>query len=131
MQDLDAEGEVDTDNDMGDAENQIAEQLDDRSSSLSDPEDENEDLAEQNGTDGDMADAEELTAQRSLEVDSEAETEIESPHKPRKHADSIGRTPSKLSQAATVEEGESEPPSPVPVGAGAASSTSTVATAGK
>ena len=121
--------------DAADAE--IAEHLDDGSSSLSDPEDENENENEHpeqhNGIDDDTADDEQLLAQTSLEVDSEAETERldQTPQKLRKHADSLGRTPSKLSQAATAEEELSDPPSPLPAGADAASSTSTVATAGE
>jgi len=48
----------------------------------------------------------------------------------RIHGDDVGKTPSKLSQAATAEDDLSEPPSPLPVGPGAASSTSTIATTG-
>jgi len=106
---------------------------DDRSSSLSEPEDVDDDEEGlryvANGASG-------VTlphAQKTLEVDSEAETERleESPRKIRQHADSIGRTPSKLSKAAGVEDDLSEPPSPLPAGPGAASSTSTIETAGK
>ncbi|KAK3704347.1 Transcriptional regulatory protein [Vermiconidia calcicola] len=105
---------------------------DDRSSSLSDPEDDEE---QQNGMiDDDVVGEEgELAAHRSLEVDSEAETERleQTPQKLRKQVDALGRTPSKLSHAATAEEELSDPPSPLPIGAGAASSTSTVATVGQ
>lgn len=106
---------------------------DDCSSSLSEPEDvddEDEGLSYvANGSRGVNL----PPAQKTLEVDSEAETERleESPQKLRQHADSIGRTPSKLSKAATVEDDLSEPPSPLPAGPGAASSTSTIETAGK
>ena len=113
---------------------EVGEQQDEGSSSLSEPEeDENEDGEGMNGTDEEAALAEDLTAQRSLDVDSEAETERldQTPKKLRKHADSLGRTPSKLSQAETAEGELSDPPSPVPAGVGAASSTSTVATAGE
>ncbi|KAK3718579.1 Transcriptional regulatory protein [Vermiconidia calcicola] len=104
---------------------------DDRSSSLSDPEDDEE---QQNGTIDDAAgEEEELAAHRSLEVDSEAETERleQTPQKLRRQVDALGRTPSKLSHAATAEEDLSDPPSPLPTGAGAASSTSTIATIGQ
>ncbi|EMC93227.1 hypothetical protein BAUCODRAFT_26551 [Baudoinia panamericana UAMH 10762] len=109
---------------------EIGEQHDDRSSSLSEPDDEQDLTAHEleaiDGTD---------VAQRpargvALDVDSEAETERleNTPQKPRRLSDAIGKTPSKLSQAATAEEELSDPPSPLPVGAGAASSTSTVMT---
>jgi hypothetical protein len=114
-------------------EAEIGDIPDDRSSSLSEPEDvddEEEGLRYvANGARGvDLA-----HARKTLEVDSEAETERleESPQKIRQHADSIGRTPSKLSKAAGVEDDLSEPPSPLPTGPGAASSTSTIETAGK
>lgn len=117
--------------DAADAE--VGGQHDDRSSSLSEPEDEHDGSEEQGGVYEDMLDGGALAAQRSLEVDSEAETERldQTPQKLRKHPDNLGRTPSKLSQTATADEEFSEPPSPVPVGAGAASSTSTIATAGE
>ena len=132
-QDSDGQEDAELDNAMGSTAAEVGEQQDDRSSSLSEPEDENEDVREQNGVDDDTMDGDELAAHKSLEVDSEAETERldQTPQKLRKHADSIGRTPSKLSQAATAEEDLSDPPSPLPAGAGAASSTSTVATAGE
>ncbi|KAK5127130.1 hypothetical protein LTR85_008490 [Meristemomyces frigidus] len=112
---------------------ELGEEQDDRSSSLSEPEDEQDEEELHNGLTAAFERRPELSAQKSLDVDSEAETERleETPQKLRKHADSVGRTPSKLSQAATVEDELSEPPSPIPVGAGAASSTSTVATAGR
>ena len=127
------EEEFEFDNAIDTADAEVGENEDDRSSSLSDPEDDNDDPEEQDDEVYDVADGEELAAQRSLEVDSEAETERldQTPQKSRKHADSVGRTPSKLSQAATAEEDLSEPPSPLPLGAGAASSTSTVATVGE
>ena len=112
---------------------EVGEPQDDRSSSLSEPEDEHGDAEDEDGADVDTLNGENVVTQRSLDIDSEAETERldQTPQKLRKHADSLGRTPSKLSQAATAEEDLSEPPSPLPIGAGAASSTSTVATAGK
>ncbi|KAK1024878.1 Transcriptional regulatory protein [Friedmanniomyces endolithicus] len=105
---------------------------DDRSSSLSDPEDEqdeDEGLDEPNRSGGQAV---QLVAQRSVDDDSEAETERldNTPQKPLQHADSLGRTPSKLSQAATAEDELSEPPSPLQMDIGAASSTSTNGTLG-
>ena len=114
-------------------EAEIGDIPDDRSSSLSEPEDVDDDEEGlryvANGARGVTL----PTAQKNLEVDSEAETERleESPRKSRQHADSTGRTPSKLSKAAGVEDDLSEPPSPLPTGPGAASSTSTIETAGK
>jgi hypothetical protein len=69
---------------------------------------------------------------QSHDVDSEAETERldQTPTKLRKHADSTGRTPSKLSHAAAVDE-LSDPPSPLPARANGTSSTSTAETLGK
>lgn len=112
---------------------EVGEQRDDRSSSLSDPEDEHDGSEAHDEVDGETLDGEQSIAQRSLEVDSEAETERldQTPQKQRKHPDNLGRTPSKLSQTATADEDLSEPPSPIPAGAGAASSTSTIATTGK
>jgi hypothetical protein len=114
-------------------EAEIGDIPDDRSSSLSEPEDvddEEEGLSYvTNGARGHNL----PPAQKTLEVDSEAETERleESPQKLRQHADIIGRTPSKLSKAAGIEDDLSEPPSPLPAGPGAASSTSTIETVGK
>jgi hypothetical protein len=114
-------------------EAEIGDIPDDRSSSLSEPEDvddEDEGLSYvANGARGHNL----PPAQKTLEVDSEAETERleESPQKLRQHADNIGRTPSKLSKAAGIEDDLSEPPSPLPAGPGAASSTSTIETVGK
>ncbi|KAH9825661.1 Sds3-like [Teratosphaeria destructans] len=100
---------------------------DDRSSSLSEPEDDqDEELGSYNVR---AADANgRFMASRSLEIDSEAETERleNTPQKLHKHADGIVRTPSKLSQAAAIEDDLSDPPSPLPAGVGAASSTSTI-----
>ena len=108
-------------------------QDDDRSSSLSEPEDEPDEENDQDGMTATLGEGHQLTTQRSLDVDSEAETERleQTPQKLRKHANSIGKTPSKLSHAATAEDELSDPPSPLPTGAGVASSTSTVATEGK
>jgi len=116
-----------------DAEAEIGDIADDRSSSLSEP----EDLDDDENTLAFVANGAKSTipppAQRTLDVDSEAETERldDSPQKRRQHADGVGRTPSKLNKAAGVEDELSEPPSPLPTGPGAASSTSTTETAGK
>lgn len=114
-------------------EAEIGDIPDDRSSSLSEPEDIDDDEEGLGYVANGARSANLPPAQKTLEVDSEAETERleESPQKIRQHADSIGRTPSKLSKAAGVEDDLSEPPSPLPTGPGAASSTSTVETAGK
>ena len=122
--------EVEQDARTGDAE--MGEQQDGRSSSLSEPDDDSDTAGHENGVDDDTLNDEDVPAHTSLEVDSEAETERldQTPQKLRKHADSLGRTPSKLSQAATAEADFSDPLSPVPIGPGAASSTSTVATIG-
>ncbi|KAF2766547.1 hypothetical protein EJ03DRAFT_330046 [Teratosphaeria nubilosa] len=101
---------------------------DDRSSSLSEPEDDqDEELGPYNTASAADANGQ-FMAQRSLDVDSEAETERleKTPQKLRKHADGIGKTPSKLSQAAAIEDDLSDPPSPLPAGVGAASSTGTI-----
>ena len=102
---------------------------DDGSSELSEPDDDMDEETHGNGLDGDLSEDETATAQKSLEVDSEAETERldQTPQGQRKQADAMGKTPSKLSQAATVEDELSDPPSPLPAGPGAASSTSTTA----
>ena len=123
--------EVDDTSEPSDAE--IGEHNDDRSSSLSDPEDDNEDVEEGDGIDEDTLNGDERAARQLLDDDSEAETERleQTPQKLRKHADSLGRTPSKLNQAATADDDLSEPLSPLAIGVGAASSTSTVATAGE
>lgn len=107
--------------------------LDDRSSSLSEPEDVDDDDEALGYVVNGARGANPQPVQKTLEVDSEAETERleESPQKLRLQADSTGRTPSKLRKAAGVEDELSEPPSPLPAGPGAASSTSTVETAGK
>lgn len=130
MAETTAQADAEVDNAVDAATAEVGELPDDRSSSLSEPDDE-QDLAElDNGGIGQVQDGEQLEAQRSLDVDSEAETDRldQTPQKSRQHADSIGKTPSKLSRAATVEDELSEPPSPLPRDAGAASSTSTVAT---
>ncbi|KAK5132767.1 hypothetical protein LTR08_008652 [Meristemomyces frigidus] len=117
----------------GIADAEVGLERDDRSSSLSDPEDDQDEEGTQNGGGGAIAGKSLPSAQRLLDVDSEAETERleQTPQKLRKHADSIGRTPSKLNQAATMDDELSDPPSPLPIRAGAASSTSTIGTAGK
>nr|POF12849.1 transcriptional regulatory protein dep1 [Quercus suber] len=106
---------------------EIGEEPDDRSSSLSDPEDEMEDDVRILGARGLLMGNRQLDSYRALDIDSEAETERleDTPQKLRRHADSIGKTPSKLSQAATMDDDLSDPPSPLPTGIGAASSTST------
>lgn len=123
--------EVDDTSEPSDAE--IGEHQDDRSSSLSEPEDDNDDVEEVDGADEDTLNGDQLAAHRLLDDDSEAETERleQTPQKLRKHADSLGRTPSKLNQAATADDELSEPLSPLAIGVGAASSTSTIATAGE
>lgn len=118
--------------DSGDAD--AGEPLDDRSSSLSEPEDDHEDIVEDDAVAEDALNGDDDAAARQLlDYDSEATTERldQTPQKLRKHADSVGRTPSKLNQTSTAMEELSEPPSPLAAGAGAASSTSTVATAGE
>ncbi|KAK5731836.1 hypothetical protein LTR17_011048 [Elasticomyces elasticus] len=106
---------------------------DDSSSILSDPDDERDDFVSANAAIGNRTPQPQLVAQSTKEDDSEAETERleNTPQKLFQHADSTGRTPSKLSQAATVEEELSEPPSPLQMNTGAASSTSTVGPIGK
>ena len=109
-------------------------QLDDSSSVLSDPLDDNDEERQHAGPVKTESDGAPLTAQRSVDADSEAETERldQTPQKLRLHADSIEKTPSKLSHAAIIDDDElSDPPSPTQIGAGAASSTSTIATAGR
>lgn len=62
----------------------------DGSSELSEPDDEIDDEAHENGVeDLELSDDEAAAAQKSLEVDSEAETERldQTPHRQRKHAD--------------------------------------------
>ena len=103
---------------------------DDRSSSLSEPEDDQENDVKPNGLKDDAQDANASATQQSLEVDSEAETDRldQTPQKKRKHPGNAGKTPSKLGRTAAGEEDLSEPPSPLPTGPGAASSTSTLET---
>lgn len=106
---------------------------DDRSSSLSEPEDEPDEEELHNGARAGVGNGAPHASQRSLDVDSEAETEMldQTPQKAQKYAEGVAKTPSKLSQAAVAEDELSDPPSPLPMGAGVASSTSTLATAGK
>lgn len=117
--------------DASDAE--VGEHHDDRSSSLSDPEDDNEEAEDGDEVEDDALNGEDTPAQQLVEDDSEAETERleQTPQKLRKQPDGVGKTPSKLNQASTADDELSEPGSPLATGAGAASSTSTVATAGK
>lgn len=113
---------------------EVGDQDDDRSSSLSEPEDDDEVDPVPSTAIANTETSEELAAHQSLEVDSEAETERldHTPTKLRKDADTTGKTPSKLSQAATADDDLSDPPSPIPAtGPGAASSTSTIETAGE
>ncbi|EME48699.1 hypothetical protein DOTSEDRAFT_67664 [Dothistroma septosporum NZE10] len=107
---------------------EIGDDEDNRSSSLSDPLDDDEVEPPQDGA----TSGQDTAAVQSLEVDSEAETERldQTPQKSQKHPDTTGRTPSKLSHAATADDDLSDPPSPIPVGPGAASSTSTDETTG-
>jgi len=133
MRDSELEDDAAEAHHAADADAEIGDIPDDRSSSLSEP----EDLDEDENTLAFVTNGSRSTlpppAQKTLDVDSEAETERldDSPTKRRQHADSVGRTPSKLSKAAGVEDELSEPPSPLPTGPGAASSTSTIETAGK
>jgi hypothetical protein len=114
----------------------VGDDQDDRSSSLSEPEDDLEENGEDIGSSSGNTAAEELTAHQSMEVDSEAETERldHTPDKLRKVADNVGRTPSKLSHAATADDEAlddlSEPPSPIPNMQDGISSTSTTDAAG-
>lgn len=106
---------------------------DDRSSSLSEPEDDEEYESRPEYMHEAPRASGQLVAQKSLEYDSEAETERleDSPQKQRMQAESTGRTPSKLKHTATADDELSDPPSPLPTGPGAASSTSTAGTAGR
>lgn len=106
---------------------------DDRSSSLSEPGDDDlEEPDEAMGSMGRTMGSATAAAHDSLDVDSEAETDRlgSTPQKTRPQADANGKTPSKLSHAAAAEDELSEPPSPLPMDTGAASSTTTIATAG-
>ncbi|KAK5117575.1 hypothetical protein LTR62_004997 [Meristemomyces frigidus] len=102
---------------------------DDRSSSLSEPEDDNDLVEELDTLAEDAGEGVQVATQLLLDDDSEAETERleQTPQKLNRHPDELGRTPSKLSQAATMDDELSEPPSPLPLGTGGASSTSTLA----
>ncbi|RMX74011.1 hypothetical protein D0869_13027, partial [Hortaea werneckii] len=108
-----------------------AEEDDNSSSSLSDPEDDLDDEEQQNGVGEEQRAGESLGAHKSMDVDSEAETERldQTPQKAQKHLDTVGKTPSKLSQAATAEDELSDPPSPLPAGNGVGSHASTSGTA--
>lgn len=105
---------------------------DDRSSSLSEPDDDEDDFTT------DPIPPTHLTAHASLDVDSEAETERldQTPQKARQQAQQQqGKTPSKLVHTSTVDDEDalddlSEPPSPIPTVPGGASSTSTTDNAG-
>ncbi|KAK3675497.1 hypothetical protein LTR78_004580 [Recurvomyces mirabilis] len=101
---------------------------DDRSSSLSEPEDDHDEVEQSRTAILETSAQEQVAGQLLLEDDSEAETERldVTPQKAQKHIEDVGRTPSKLSQAVTMEDELSDPPSPLPLGTGAASSTSTV-----
>jgi hypothetical protein len=133
MRDSELEEEAAEAQHVADAEAEIGDIPDDRSSSLSEPEDLDEDENTLAFVSNGVTNTLPPPAQKTVDVDSEAETERldDSPRKRRQHADSVGRTPSKLSKAAGVEDDLSEPPSPLPTGPGAASSTSTIETAGK
>ncbi|KAK4560741.1 Transcriptional regulatory protein [Recurvomyces mirabilis] len=101
---------------------------DDRSSSLSEPGDDDDEVEEPPNAATEALAQEQAAVQLLLEDDSEAETERldVTPQKAQKHIEDVGRTPSKLGQAVTMEDELSDPPSPLPLGTGAASSTSTV-----
>lgn len=132
MQDADLQEDIERNNA---AANGDALGLDDEdaSSELSEPDDDLDGDLHGRGIDGELSDDGAAVAHKSLEVDSEAETERleRTPHSQRRRVEEQGKTPSKLSHAATVEDELSEPPSPLPAGPGAASSTSTVATGGE
>lgn len=133
MQDNDADEDTGAQS-LGAAGAEVGDDRDDRSSSsLSDPIDDDDEEEHVNGTKADKETAEQASVHQSLEVDSEAETERldQTPDKTRKQGDNAGKTPSKLKQAAAVDDDLSDPPSPTLAGPGAASSTSTVGTAGK
>lgn len=105
---------------------------DDRSSSLSEPEDDEDD----DNFPSDAIPPTAHAAHASLDVDSEAETERldQTPVKARRETQP-GKTPSKLVHASTVDDDDalddlSEPPSPIPTVPGGASSTSTTDNAG-
>lgn len=133
MTEAEVQGDAEVDAAIITADAEVGEEPDDRSSGLSEPEDEQDEAERQHGAMVEREEPGHLRAQKSLDVDSEAETERleQTPQKLRKHADSIGMTPSKLGQAARAEDELSNPPSPLPVGVDAASSTSTIATLGR
>jgi hypothetical protein len=116
--------------DVGTAD--AAELADDRSSSLSEPDDEDDedthllDIRYRSTTGDDRSGV------RSHDIDSEAETERldQTPSRLRKRADSTGRTPSKLSHAATADD-LSDPPSPLLAAGNGALSASTAGTIGR
>lgn len=132
MQDVQAQLNLEMGMDNTDHDADLVDE-DNRSSSLSEPDEDDDLLDDGDALGDDMTEAEGPGARKDLEADSEAETERldQTPQKLRKNADALGRTPSKLSQAATAEDELSDPPSPIPLEPGAASSTSTIATAGK
>ncbi len=132
MQDVQAQLNLEMGMDNTDHDADLVDE-DNRSSSLSEPDEDDDLLDDGDALGDDMTEAEGQGARKDLEADSEAETERldQTPQKLRKNADALGRTPSKLSQAATAEDELSDPPSPIPLEPGAASSTSTIATAGK
>lgn len=113
---------------------EIFDQADDRSSSLSDPDDDQEeDQYPMNGLAKLPGDSKKPATNLPAEVDSEAETERleQTPQKMRSNADNLGKTPSKLGHATAIDDELSDLPSPSAVDPGATSSTSTVATTGK
>lgn len=131
MQGIEANGDAEIDAAITTAAADGYFEQDDRSSSLSEPVEDEEEEELHNGVEKTAGAAQHLSTQQSLDVDSEAETERldQTPEKLRQQAEAIKKTPSKLSHAATADDELSEPPSPVPIGPGAASSTGTIETA--
>jgi hypothetical protein len=116
--------------DMGTAD--VAELADDRSSSLSEPDEEDDEDTHMLDIRYRSTTGDDRSGVRSNDIDSEAETERldQTPSRLRKRADSTGKTPSKLSHAATADD-LSDPPSPLHAAGNGALSTSTAGTIGR
>ena len=95
----------------------LEENDDDRSSSLSEPEDDENAQEELILSQLGSGRHSNKVAQSALEADSEAETErIEpTPHKSRRRTGNVENTPSKLGQHSTIDDDLSDPPSPLPI----------------
>lgn len=106
---------------------------DDRSSSLSEPDDDPDEEMQFNALTASRRSALNDVAPAASEVDSEAETERleQTPRTVRRRAGSMERTPSKLGQPMPLDDDLSEPPSPLPAEPGGDSSTSNGIPAGK